>query len=222
MRRESLVRVLPACAGQPACWSAAPAGRRLLTSRNGTDTADEWRVKDAEALAELIFREHQACRFAHRPSVQAIGHLADPAFERLAGELRVAGLLEPPGEDPNGLELTTHGTRLAEDRIRATLPRHVFPWGLPAPPLPHPRGLPLRVDWSDRRCSCGSGHAAWLQRTSKTKLGQTLLRDGTVEWNCRWCGRRWLIFLQAYLSTDQPAYDEPRLATYLRPVWRPR
>ena len=84
------------------------------------------------------------------------------------------------------------------------------------------RGLPLRVDYEDRWCSCGHGHAAWLAPSSKTKLHATLRRDGAVDWECRWCARRWLIFLLAHGPDGTPAYAEPEHGVSLKPIWRPR
>jgi len=222
MRREKLLRVIGRRGDQAASWSAAPAGRRLLTGRHGDVVASEWQIEDAEALVELIFREHRTGREAHRPSVQAIGRLGDERFDELAQVLRGHALLEPADEDSPRLALTQGGAEMAEQRVRATLPRHASLYELPAPPLPCRTGLPVRAAWEDRRCTCGSGHAAWLQRSSKAQLRRTLLRDGAAEWDCRWCGRRWLIYLQAHLARGAPAYEAPEQAIFNRPIWRPR
>jgi hypothetical protein len=221
LRRDKLIRATTASDGSP--WrSAAPAGRRLLSSRDGTAASDEWRVTDAQGLAELIFREHRPGREGFRPAVQAIGRLADRQFDALADELRAAGLLESDGEDRRLLSLTTAGARFAEDRVRETLPRHTLVWELVPPPLPHVRGLPVRVDYDDRWCSCRHGHAAWLTPSSKTKLHATLRRDGAVDWECRCCLRRWLIFLLAHLPNGRPAFEAPDQGVFARPIWRPR
>ena len=45
-------------------------------------------VTEPDALVDLVYAEHRPGRWAHRPSVQAIGRLADAAFDVLAGELR--------------------------------------------------------------------------------------------------------------------------------------
>jgi hypothetical protein len=222
MSRERLLRTKPPHDDATRWWSAAPAGRRMLTARSGAASSEEWRVHDADALAELIFREHRPDRFAHRAAVQAIGQLTDGEFERLATELQVAGLLEPVGEDLHQLELSTRGSAFAEDRVRLALPRHTLVWELPPPPLPYRRGLPLRVEANERHCRCGSGHAAWLAPRSTTKLHRVLRRDGAADWDCRWCGRRWLIFLLACRADGQPAYDDPHQGVFVRPIWRPR
>jgi hypothetical protein len=222
MRREQLLRQLGAPGGDLIWWSAAPAGRRRLTARDGAAAGEEWCVEDAAGLAELIYREYRPGRDAYRPAVQAIGRLPDCDFECFADELRTAGLLEPAGDDPCRLTLTTRGAELAEARIRPTLPRHSLIWELPPPPLPYARALPLRVEYRDRQCACGQGHAAWLKPSSKTKLQRTLRRDGAAEWDCRWCGRCWLIFLLAHRADGEPAYRDPDGGAFLRPVWRPR
>jgi hypothetical protein len=111
---------------------------------------------------------------------------------------------------------------MVEERVRATLPRYTPLWELVPSPLPHQRGLPLRVDRDERWCTCGRGHAAWLQPSSKTKLHQTLRRDGAAEWECRWCSRRWLIFLLAHLGFGEPAFTAPEQGAFARPMWRPR
>lgn len=222
MRHERLVRRGAPRGSGEFSWTGAPAGRRFLAGRDGTASREEWRVNDAEGLTELIFREHRPGSEAHRPSVQAIGQLYDERLEQLIRELRVAGLLEPTSEDAGRLVLTPPGRDLAERRVRFTLVGGALLWDLPAPPLPFRRGLPLRVERSDCYCSCGTGHAAWLERSSRTKLRQTLLRDGAVEWNCRWCARRWLIYLQAQRPDGTPAYGTPAAGVYNRVVWRPR
>jgi hypothetical protein len=222
MRRERLLRTVAVRDGEAPGWSAAPAGRRFPAGREGTAASSEWRVTDAEALAELIFREHRPYREAFRPAVQAIGQLADPEFEVLADELRVAGLLGPEADDPNWLTLTDRGSDFAEKRVRATLPRFRLLYELPPPPIPYVHGLPLRADRDDRLCSCGVGHAAWLMRTSKTNLHRTIRRDGGAEWQCSCCRRRWLIFLLAHLPNGEPAYASPDQAASVRPVWRGR
>ena len=63
----------------------------------------------ADALVDLLYAERRPGRWAHRPSVQAIGRLDDAALEALAGELRTRGLLEP--SDSDDLELPTRARR---------------------------------------------------------------------------------------------------------------
>lgn len=222
MKREKLIRTTVADErGQ--CWiSAAPAGRRQLSAKDGLAHASDWHVDDALGLLELIYREHRPGREGFRPCVQAIGGLGDARFNALADELCASGLLQPVAEEPRRLLLTDRGAQLAEDRLRPNMPGYRFMWELPAPPIPYDRTLRLRADRGDRECTCRYGHAAWLQPNSKTKRRATIRRVGSAEWECSWCARRWLIVLIAYSSDGTPAYEDPAQATYVRPVWRPR
>ena len=89
-------------------------------------------VTEPEALVDLLYAERRPGRWAHRPSVQAIGRLDDAAFDALAGELRGRGLLEP--SDTDELELTDDGAALARERWAERSPTPH--WRIPAPALP--------------------------------------------------------------------------------------
>jgi hypothetical protein len=225
MERDKLIRGIRPRNDGSTWFSAARAGRQWLAStRNGSTQSAEWAVDDTDGLMELIFREHRPGREAYRPFVQAIGRLSDERFEALANDLRTAGLLEPVADAGrlNTLTLTDRGARLAEERVRATLPPHAYLWALPAPPLPYVRGLPLIATRDDRECTCRHGHAAWLQSSSRTKLHATIRRVGVAEWECRWCYARWLIYLLGYGRDGEPAYARPEDATHVRPAWHQR
>jgi hypothetical protein len=112
-------------------------------------------VTGADALVDLIYAERRPSRWAHRPSVQAIGRLDDAAFERLARELRARGLLgEASGDE---LALTDDGAALARNRWAARSPTPH--WRIPAPPLPY-RELPVKSDAGDRQCQSAAATAA--------------------------------------------------------------
>ena len=174
---------------------------------------------EPDALLDLLYAEYRPGRWAHRPSVQAIGRLDDAAFEALAGDLRAGDLLAAadPG-DPHSLALTEDGAALARDRweAAASLPH----WRIPAPPLPY-RPLPVRVEPEDRRCPAGrcDGRATWL-KPGRSDEWRALLRDGSVEWACPACARTWLVYLQAYTSDGAPAYRDPADGDHNRPHWR--
>ncbi len=85
----------------------------------------------------------------------------------------------------------------------------------PRPPLPYRRALPIRAltlreplaPDPGRRRFCPP--AAWLQRSSKTKLWSTLRRDGVIEWHCQRCNRAWLVYLQGITADGRPALPRP-------------
>jgi hypothetical protein len=194
--------------------AAAPAGRR----RHAPEAAEP--VTEPEALVDLLYAEHRPGRWAHRPSVQAIGRLDDAAFEALAGDLRARGLLEPAAPDePAALALTDDGAALARGRWAAHSPTPH--WRIPAPPLPY-RPLPVRAETADRECpSAGcDGKATWLTTSGRSANRRTLVRDGSVEWTCPACSRTWLIYLQAYDDDGVPAYRDPDEGDHNRPHWR--
>jgi hypothetical protein len=188
-------------------------GRTWLAAgrRHTTPTAEP--VTDADALVDLIYAERRPSRWAHRPSVQAIGRLDDPDFDRLAQELRGRGLLEEDAADDE-LALTDDGAALARDRWSARYPTPH--WRIPAPALPYER-LPLRVEPDDRTCPSSGCDGRVGDRSAAWKA---LLRDGSVEWTCPSCSRTWLIYLQAYNDDGVPAYRDPALGVYARPHWR--
>ena len=169
-------------------------------------------VADPEALVDLLYAERRPGRWAHRPSVQAIGRLDDAAFEDLARRLRARGLLEPSETDE--LELTDDGAALARQRWseRSRTPH----WRIPAPALPY-RELPVEATPADRRCpstGCTGNIAA------RSAAWRTLRRDGSVEWTCPECSRTWLLYLQAYRGDGAPAYRDPAEGDRNRPHWR--
>ena len=181
-------------------WLAA--GRRRQAS------ADP--VTDPDALVDLLYAERRPGRWAHRPSVQAIGRLDDAAFEALAGELRTRGLLEP--SDSDDLELTDDGATLARERWAARSPTPH--WRIPAPALPY-RELPVEAGPADLKCRrCDS------KLTRRSAAWKALVRDGSVEWTCPGCSRTWVIYLQAYNDDGVPAYRDPDGGVHNRPHWR--
>jgi hypothetical protein len=174
-------------------------------------------VGDADALVDLLYAEHRPSRWAYRPAVQAIARLEDAAFEVLAGQLRTRGLLEhSEGDD---LALTDAGADLARERWAASssLPH----WRIPAPPLPY-RELPVRVEPEDRHCRARGcdGEATWLRPKGRSAAFKALVKDGSVEWPCPQCSRRWTIYLQAVSDDGAPAYRDPVDGAYNRPLWR--
>ena len=189
-------------------WLAA-GRRRPATRPTAVDEPDE--------LVDLIYAEHRPGRWAHRPSVQAIGRLDDDAFESLATALRRRGLLEP--EDRDELALTDDGAALARERWAAISPTPH--WRIPAPPLPY-EPLPLRIDPGDRSCpSAGcTGQASWLTPKGRSATAKALTSDGSVEWTCPQCSRTWLIYLQAHNENGAPAYRDPVKGDHNRPYWR--
>jgi hypothetical protein len=191
--------------------AAAPAGRR----RHAAPRAEP--VTEPEALVDLLYAERRPGRWAHRPSVQAIGRLDDAALESLATDLRARGLLEPAGSDD--LELSDDGAALARERWAARSPTPH--WRIPAPALPY-RELPVKVGAADKRCpSAGcDGEATWLSARGRSATMKALLRDGSVEWTCPACSRTWLIYLQAYNDDGVPAYRNPDEGDHNRPRWR--
>jgi hypothetical protein len=173
----------------------------------------------SDALLDLVYAEYRPGRWAHRPSVQAIGRLDDDAFEALAGELRAGGLLAAADpDDPAALELTDRGAAQARERwaAAASLPH----WRIPAPPLPY-QPLPVRIEPEDRRCPAArcDGRATWL-KPGRSEAWKTLLRDGAVEWACPACARTWLVYLQACEPSGAPAYRNPAGADHNRPYRR--
>jgi hypothetical protein len=186
-------------------------GRIWLAAGRRRHAAAE-RVTDAETLVDLLYAERRPGRWAHRPSVQAIGRLDDAAFEALAGELRARGLLEPFESDE--LELTDDGAALARERWASRSPTPH--WRIPAPALPY-RQLRVEATAADRRCPSAGCEGSVSARSATWKA---LLRDGSVEWTCPECSRTWLIYLQAYDDDGAPAYRDPVAGHYNRPHWR--
>ena len=186
-------------------WLAA--GRRRQTP------ADP--VTDPEALVDLLYAERRPGRWAHRPSVQAIGRLDDDAFDALAGELRQRGLLEPSDNDE--LELTDDGATLARERWAERSPTPH--WRIPAPALPY-RELPIEATAADRRCPSAGCEGSVSARSAAWKA---LVRDGSVEWTCPECSRTWLLYLQAYNDDGVPDWNPahpPVEGDHNRPHWR--
>ena len=169
-------------------------------------------VREPEALVDLLYSERRPGRWAHRPSVQAIGRLDDTGFDALAGELRSRGLLEPA--DSDDLELTDAGADLARERWASTSPTPH--WRIPAPALPY-RPLPVKATPADRRCPSTGCEGGVSGRSATWKA---LVRDGSVEWTCPQCSRTWLIYLQAYHDVGVPAYRDPDEGDHNRPHWR--
>jgi Mn-dependent DtxR family transcriptional regulator len=186
-------------------------GRTWLAAGRRRHAAAE-RVTEAETLVDLLYAERRPGRWAHRPSVQAIGRLDDAAFEALAGELRARGLLEPFESDE--LELTDDGAALARERWASRSPTPH--WRIPAPALPY-RRLPLKATAADRRCPSAGCDGSVSGRSATWKA---LARDGSAEWTCPECSRTWLIYLQAYNDDGVPAYRDPVAGDYNRPHWR--
>jgi hypothetical protein len=188
-----------------------------LGDRAGRDDDEAASVGDADALVDLLYAEHRPSRWAYRPAVQAIARLEDAAFEVLAGRLRTRGLLEDSEGDD--LALTDAGADLARERWAgsSSLPH----WRIPAPPLPYQQ-LPVRVEPEDRRCRARGcdGEATWLKPKGRSAAFKALVKDGSVEWPCPQCSRRWTIYLQAYDDDGAPAYRDPVEGTYNRPLWR--
>ena len=131
-------------------------------------------MTEPEALVDLLYAERRPGRWAHRPSVQAIGRLDDAAFEALAGELRARGLLEP--SDSDDLELSDDGAALARERWAARSPTPH--WRIPAPALPY-RELPVEAGGRRpalpvsrlRRASVSARSAAWKALAAR-RLGR--------------------------------------------------
>ena len=232
MRREKFLTI--SHLHDESWFAAAPAGRRFL-HRDTAVQDDAWIVRDADSLLDLIYAEHRSRGLAHRPSVQAIGRLDDSKLRELTDALIERGLLivpEVPVELVTWLELTHAGSDLARERWKESAPPGVYRSafdGPPPPPMPYRRQLPLRIQREDRihpdedggYCSSYGTPASWLQRSSKTKLFETLKRDGAVKWKCSRCSREWLVYLQGFTDEDQPAYTDPGAATHNRPMWRP-
>lgn len=190
-------------------WLAA--GRRRAPSAREP-------VTEPDTLLDLIYAERRPGRWAHRPSVQAIGRLDDDAIEPLARDLRHRGLLEP-ADEPDELALTDAGAALARERWSAISPTPH--WRIPPPPLPY-RPLPVKVEAADQDCpshACG-GRATWLKAGGRSAAWKALERDGSVEWTCTDCSRTWLVYLQAHTNDGAPAYRNPVEADYNRPYWR--
>jgi hypothetical protein len=169
-------------------------------------------VTEPDALVDLLYAERRPGRWAHRPSVQAIGRLDDAAFEALAGELQARGLLEP--FDSDDIELTDDGAALARERWAERSPTPH--WRIPAPALPY-RELPIETAPADMKCSSAGCDGKLTRRSAAWKA---LLRDGSVEWTCPGCSRTWLIYLQAYDDVGVPAYRDPDGGVQNRPHWR--
>ena len=169
-------------------------------------------VTEAEALVDLVYAERRPGRWAHRPSVQAIGRLDDADFEALAGDLRTRGLLEPA--DGDDLELTDDGATLARERWAARSPTPH--WRIPAPALPY-RELRIEAGPDDLKCPSAGCEGKVARRSAAWKA---LVRDGSVEWTCPECSRTWLLYLQAYDDAGAPAYRDPDVGDHNRPHWR--
>jgi hypothetical protein len=229
MRRERLLRRWRQ-RGNERWWTAAPAGRQLL-ARDSAARDDAWTVEDQNALLDLIYAEHRPGGRAHRPSVQAIGRLDDKELEPLVAELLAHGQLHPAGTGGTWLELSVQGVERARAHWRQSAPDGRPGWeGPPAPPLPYRRGLPIRIEredrlhpdrWGDGTTGRYCKPAAWLARSSKTKLWATLRRDGAATWRCRHCEQWWLVYLQACTADGRPAHRDPAAATHNRRRWRP-
>jgi hypothetical protein len=229
MRREKLIRNRASGSDRERWWVAAPAGRQFL-HRDTAARDDAWKVHDPDALLDLIYAEHRPGGRAHRPSVQAIGRLDTNELTPLLAQLQAQGLLDAGATDERWLELTPDGVERVRARWRESAPQRRYSWdGPPPPPRPYHRRLPVRIDRDDRRHPgrwpedgdqryCPP--AAWLQRSSTTKLWATLKRDGATVWRCQHCDSHWLVYLQAYTSDGQPAYRDPGAATHNRPLWR--
>jgi hypothetical protein len=172
-------------------------------------------VTEPDALVDLLYAERRPGRWAHRPSVQAIGRLEDAEFEILARDLRTRGLLEPQGDDDE-LELTDAGADLARERWAATSPTPH--WRIPPPALPY-QPLPVKVEAAERACPSSGCDG---QVSTRSAAWKALLRDGSVEWACPKCSRSWLIYLQAYNDDGAPAYRDPVDGDHNRPHWRGR
>jgi hypothetical protein len=188
-------------------WLAAAAAGRRRQAVPRTEA-----VTDPDALVDLVYAERRPGRWAHRPSVQAIGRLDDAAFEALAGQLRRRGLLEPADSDE--LELTDAGADLASERWAASSPTPH--WRIPAPALPY-RELPVKATAAERRCPSTGCKGSVSARSATWKA---LLRDGSVEWTCPECSRTWLLYLQSYNDDGAPAYRDPVEGDHNRPHWR--
>jgi hypothetical protein len=187
-------------------------GRTWLATARRRQAAPTEAVADPDALVDLLYAERRPGRWAHRPSVQAIGRLDDAAFELLARELRTRGLLEPSDDDE--LELTDAGADLARERWAATSPTPH--WRIPAPALPYHQ-LPVKAEASDRSCPSSGCDGRVSTRAAAWKV---LLRDGSVEWTCPKCSRTWLIYLLAHNDDGAPDYRDPVEGDHNRPYWR--
>jgi hypothetical protein len=192
-------------------------GRTWLAAGRRRPATQPEPVTGPDALVDLIYAEHRPGRWAHRPSVQAIGRLDDAAFEALAVDLRSRGLLEPAEADQ--LALTDQGAALARERWAAISPTPH--WRIPAPPLPY-HELPVQVQPSDQACPSEAcdGRATWLKAGGRAAAWKALVRDGSVEWTCPACSRTWLVYLQAYTSDGAPEYRDPAEGDHNRPHWR--
>jgi hypothetical protein len=222
MRREQLIRVR--WDRGEGWWTAAPAGRRFV-HRDTAALDDAWTVSDPDGLLDLIYAEHRPGRQAHRQSVQAIGRLASDELGALLGQLAARDLLDASRTDERWIELSWNGVQLARERWRDGGTEHRLAWdGPPPPPHPYRRGLPIRINPEDRvhpERRPGDGPAgryctpaAWLRRSSKTKLWATLRRDGAAVWTCRRCDSHWLVYLQAHgRETNPPTASPPRRPT---------
>jgi hypothetical protein len=229
MRREQLIRVR-GDHGEERWWAAAPPGRQFL-HRDTAARDDAWAVSDADALLDLIYAEHRPGGRAHRASVQAIGRLERGELAALLEQLAARDRLESSATNDLWIELNWNGEQLARERWRNSGTEHRFAWeGPPPPPRPYRRALPIRIDardrhhpgrWPDQPAGRYCAPAAWLQRSSNTKLWATLRRDGAAQWTCRHCDSHWLVYLQPYGRDERPAYRTPAEATHNRPHWRP-
>jgi hypothetical protein len=228
MRRERLIRVRHG--EHERWWSAAPDGRRLLL-RDTAARDDVWAVQDADALLDLVYAEHRPGARAHRPSVQAIGRLDATRLDELVRQLGERELMAPAPSDGRWIELAWDGVELARERWRGSATGLRYSWdGPPAPPYPYQRRLPPHINredrqhpdlWPDEAASRYCPPTAWLHRSSKTRLWDTLRRDGAAQWSCRHCDTHWLVYLQAHGRDGLPAYRDPAAATHNRPCWRP-
>jgi len=224
MARENLLARRPAPYGDERWWAAAPAGRQLL-HRDTSARDDAWTVSDPLGLLDLIYADGRGSGSAFRPWLQITGRLADEDFGALVAALRADGFVDDLDEQPAWLALTSSGLELARTRWRDASPGRVTFDRPTRPPLPYRRELPIRGLTYEGRSHPAEGSwcppAAWLQRSSPTKLWSTFRRDGVVEWHCRHCSRAWLVYLQAVTADGRPVYRDPAAAVFNQPAWRP-
>jgi hypothetical protein len=227
MRHEQLITRRRAPYGEERWWAAAPAGRQFL-HRDTSARDDAWAVSDPLGLLDLIYADGRGGGDAFLPWLQAIGRLEDEDLAPFVADLHRDGIVEVPDDVERRrqwLSLSHAGRELAGRRWRETSPGRLS-FDRPArPPLPYRRDLPIRLTREGRSHPTTSGYfcnpAAWLQRSSKTKLWSTLKRDGAVEWHCQNCSHVWLVYLQATTRDGRPAYRDPASAFYNHPAWRP-
>jgi len=230
MRRERLITRRQA--HDEAWYAAAPAGRQFL-HRDTSASQDAWAVDEPLALLDLLYADGRGGGDAFLPWVQAVGRLDDGDLAALVEALHRDEFVAVPDfveRRRDWLALSSAGLKLARERWEEASPGRRYAFDRPErPPLPHRRELPIRgltvegrshpVRDHDAWYSCPP--AAWLQRSSKTKLWSTLRRDGVVEWRCQRCERKFFVYLQATASDGRPVYRDLASAVYNRPAFRP-